>query len=233
MNLATFKQKRLEALSQLPVFRQICGTCRQPDFSCFCAWLKPFDPRMDFIILTHPIEQQRRIATGRMSHLSLMNSKIIFGCNYTGNRELDGILADPARYCVMLYPGRLSKNITPLSMNERRSLFPGGKRLTVLVIDGTWNTAQKTVFRSENIYPLPRVCFTPTTPSNFRVRKQPRPECCSTIEAIHHFVDLLGPAFGLDEVNRPHDQLLNVFDNMVNRQLELAHSGLPSRRKYY
>jgi DTW domain-containing protein YfiP len=70
MNLETFRQKRLAAAQNQPVFRKICLTCRQPDFSCFCEWLRPFDPKIDFIILTHPIEQQRRIATGRMSHLS-------------------------------------------------------------------------------------------------------------------------------------------------------------------
>lgn len=233
MNLATFKQKRLEALSSLPVFRQICGHCRQPDFSCFCRWLKPFDPNIDFIILTHPIEHQRRIATGRMSHLSLKNSQMIVGHNYTGNQALDRVLQDSNRHCVMLYPGRLSQNLTPLSHAERRGLFPSNKRLTILVVDGTWSTARKMVHLSQNLRSVPRICFTPPAPSNFRVRQQPRAECYSTIEAIHHSLDLLGPAFGLDELNRPHDALLKVFDNMVNRQLELAHCGKPSRRKYY
>lgn len=232
MNLADYHQKRLEARSLLPVFRQLCTTCRQPDFSCFCVWLKPFDPRMDFIILTHPIELKRRIATGRMSHLSLKNSQLIVGHDYTGNRALNRVLNDSDRHCVMLYPGRLSKNLSPLENADRRALFPEDKRLTILVIDGTWSTARKMVHLSQNLREVPRICFTPPTPSNFRVRRQPRAECYSTIEAIHHTVELLGPAMGLSD-GRPQDVLLNVFDRMVDRQIELAHSDRPSRRKYY
>src|SRR4051812_27006509 len=70
MDLATFKKRRLEALANSPVYRTFCWDCRQPDFSCYCAWLKPFDPGIQFVILTHPVEYFRRIATGRMSHLS-------------------------------------------------------------------------------------------------------------------------------------------------------------------
>lgn len=231
MNLATFQQRRHSMAQNQPVFRKICWTCRQPDFSCFCAWLKPFDPKIDFIILTHPIEQQRRIATGRMSFLSLKNSQIIVGHNYTGNRALDFVLTDPDRHCLMLYPGRLSRNITEMNLDERATLSPEGKKLTLIVIDGTWSTARKMVHLSQNLKSVPRVCFTPPAPSNFRVRQQPRPECYSTIEAIHHTLELLGPAHGMQ--GQDHNGLLYVFDKMVDRQLELAHCGKPSRRIYY
>lgn len=228
INLEIFKQRRLEALQQQPIFRQLCLTCLQPDFSCYCAWLKPFDPGLEFVILTHPIEHQRRIATGRMSHLSLQKSHMIVGHNYTHNQRLNQILSDPDLHCVMLYPGRLSRNLSNVPARERAALFPREKRLAVIVIDGTWSTARKMVHLSQNLKNVPRICFTPPTPSNFRVRQQPRAECYSTIEAIHHTIELLGTT-----PQRQHDQLLTVFDKMVNRQLELAHCGKPSRRKYY
>jgi len=233
MNIATFQRKRLEALESAPVYRQLCLTCMQPDFSCFCTWLKPFNCKIEFIILTHPIEFQRRIATGRMSHLSLKNSRLIVGHDYTKNKELNQLLADPGLHCVMLYPGRLASNLTPMSRQERSDLIPPRKRLAVIVIDGTWSTARKMVHLSQNLKTVPRVCFTPPSPSNFRVRQQPRAECYSTIEAIHHTIDLLGPSCGFATEARKHDSLLYVFDQMVNRQLELAHCGRPSRRKYY
>lgn len=225
MNVETYRQRRLEAARLEPVYRKMCGTCRQPDFSCFCEWVKPFDPGIDFIILTHPIEQKRRrIVTGWMSHLCLVNSQIIVGHDYTGNRALERVLSDPSRHCLMLYPGRLSKNLTLMNVEERKSLAPAEKKLTLIVIDGTWSTARKMVHLSQNLKAIPRVCFTPISPSNFRVRQQPRGECYSTIEAIHHTLQLFG---------QERESLLQVFDNMVNRQIELAHSGKPSRRKYY
>lgn len=231
MNIAEYKRRRSLLALQAPTFRERCGTCLQPDFSCYCEWIQPFDPQIQFVILIHPIEVRRRIATGRMSFLSLKNSKLISGHNYTNNAQLNKILNDPGNHCMMLYPGRLSKNITPMSQEERFDLVPPDKKLTLVVIDGTWSTARKMVHLSQNIKSLPRICFSPETPSNFRVRQQPRRECVSTIEAIHHTLELLGPACGLRTQTRIHDSLMKIFDNMVNRQIELAHCGKPSRRR--
>lgn len=74
---------------------------------------------------------------------------------------------------------------------------------------------------SRDIANLPRICFTPTTPSNFRVRRQPRRDCYSTIEAIHHTIDLFQTPAAL---TRDHDRLLDLFDRMIDRQIELTHS---------
>jgi DTW domain-containing protein YfiP len=182
------------------------------------------------MILTHPIEiKRRRIATGRMAHLSLKNSRLMMGSVYTGDERVNSVLSDSNRHCVLMYPGRNSANLTHMPVEARRALVPEGKRLTIFVVDGTWNTAKKTVNQSPNLNTLPRICFTPTTPSNFRVRLQPRPDCYSTIEAIHHTIELLGPAVDFELGERPHDQLLFVFSKMVDRQIELASSGKPSR----
>lgn len=217
MDLASYRRKREELRLSLPTYRQICQTCLQPDFSCYCQWVAAFDPGILFVILIHPIEMHRRIATGRMAHLNLKNSFLIMGHDFSKNAQVNGIIARPDLHCMMLYPGRDSLNLTHMTLNERRSLQPQNKRLTVFVIDGTWATARKMVRLSQPLQKLPRLCFTPKTPSNFRVRRQPRPECYSTIEAIHHTIDLLTPL----GVERPHDQLLSCFTKMVERQIQM------------
>ncbi len=226
MNIARYYQRRAEWEAQQPVLRQPCHKCLQPEFSCFCAWLTPFDPGIKFIILTHPIEVKRRIATGRMSHLILKNSHLIRGHDYSRSAELNGLLTDPTLHCVMLYPGRLSRNLSSMTVQQRHDLVPEGRRLAVIVIDGTWSTARKMVHLSRNIKSLPRICFTPPGPSRFRVRRQPRPECYSTIEAIHHTLEL----FSESNASREHDCLLHSFDRMVERQIELS-KDRPSRRR--
>jgi DTW domain-containing protein YfiP len=81
--------------------------------------------------------------------------------------------------------------------------------------------------RSANLQKLPRICFQPARPSNFRVRKQPQENFFSTIEAIHETIELIGPARGFDPSSRRHDSLLRVFDTMVDQQIAL--SGQPKR----
>lgn len=218
MNVASYLQKRENYRASLPKTRESCFTCFQPDICCFCEAVKPFDSKIEFVILIHPIEVRRRIATGRMSHLVLQNSKLIRGENFSNSKEVNAILNDETRHSVILYPGANSANLTDLKKKGRAALFPVGKRLTIFVIDGTWNTARKMV-RSENLASLPRICFSPSTPSRFRVRKQPHEGFYSTIEAIHQTIELLGDACGFEVESRKHDGLLDVFDVMVERQL--------------
>jgi DTW domain-containing protein YfiP len=95
----------------------------------------------------------------------------------------------------------------------------------VFVIDGTWNTVKKMLRLSPNILSLPRFCFTPPGLSNFKVRKQPAPECYSTIEAIHHTIELLGPSRGFSIAEGHHHHLLDVFGYMVQAQLRFIENA--------
>ncbi|MCM2353601.1 MAG: DTW domain-containing protein [Pseudobdellovibrio sp.] len=218
MNVNDYRRKKDEHLALQPTYRNLCTTCLQPDFGCYCQLVKPIDSVINFVILIHPIEAKRRIATGRMAHLCLKGSYLIKGINYTHNDELNTLIADPEYHTVIMYPGQQSVNISSLSHEKREEQFLTGKKLRILVIDGTWATARKMLNQSENLKKLPRVCFSPAKPSNFRVRKQPKDFCYSTIEAIHHTMDLF---HGESVIPRKHDHLLEVFDSMVEKQLNM------------
>lgn len=201
--------------------RRLCLRCRQPAFSCFCENIRTFDPKIKFVILIHPLEARRRIATGRMSHLCLENSELIEGHDFSENQKVTSIIEDPANQCFLLYPGHLSTDITGWSLEDKATLIAPQKRLTLFVVDGTWGTARKMVHLSRNLHAVKRIAFTPPHASRFRVRKQPMEHCFSTIEAIHHSIELLAPLQGFDIKSRFHDRLLSVFDHMVEQQLSL------------
>ncbi len=189
---------------------------------------------MSFVILIHPIEVKRRIATGRMSHLCLKDSYLIKGQDYTQNDTVNELIADTNYHSIILYPGIKSKNLSTLAVHERAELFPKTKKLRLFIIDGTWATARKMIRQSQNLKNLQRICFSPTTPSNFRVRKQPNSACYSTIEAIHHTIELIGETQNFDILSRQHDNLLNVFNFMVENQLEfIRQSNLNLREASY
>lgn len=200
-----------------------CVTCLRPPLACYCQNIAPFNPGLRFAILIHKRETQKRFATGRMSHLFLQNSELIIDYNdYSKNERVNEILADDKFFPVILYPGVRSLN---LSESQSRFEIPAGKELVVFVIDGTWSTAQKTMLRSKNLQNLPRICFTPTKPSRFRIRQQPKEHFVSTIEAIHQTIDLIAPITG-----RPHDRMLEVFDHMVNQQMGLRQTRQRNHR---
>jgi len=214
MNVETYLKNREQRERLNPRKRLLCVSCFQPGFSCFCRHVVPFDPGIKFVILIDHIEFKRRIATGRLSHLCLKNSELIRGFDYTENARVNSCLQDQNYHSVILYPGPKSTNLTGLLPGARGQISPNGKPLQIFVIDGTWNTARKMLRLSLNLQNLPRICFTPGQPSRFRVRKQPKAFCYSTVEAIHHTIHLLQASHG------PHDNMLYVFDKMVEQQLD-------------
>ena len=220
VDVQKYLQQRQHLSEQEPQFRTRCMTCMQPSFSCYCEFVQPFDPQITFVILIHPIEVRRRIATGRMSHLCLKNSLLIRGQTFADDKRINKLIHDPQNYPVMLYPGVQSINLTTMTPSQRAQIFPQSQRLIVFVIDGTWTTAKKMVNQSPNLKALPRICFEPERPSNFRVRKQPHENCYSTIEAIHQTIELIGPTQNFSVESRTHDRLLTVFNAMVERQIE-------------
>lgn len=229
MNLQQYLINRRSRMESAPVRRILCTQCLQPQITCYCHQLKPFDPQIDFVILIHPLEVRRRIATGRMAHLCLKNSHLIHGHDFTKNEMVNDLLRDESRQSVILYPGRDSVNLTTNSSKTQEFTIAKGKRLTIFVIDGTWMTAKKMMKHSKNLAVLPQICFTPQKLSQFHVRKQPHPNCYSTIEAVHHIIELLGPRLGLAAENRHHDSLLSVFSFMVEQQLEFVRKSRQTR----
>lgn len=195
--------------------RDFCWKCRQPAVACYCSVIRRLAPGIDFVILIHPIESRKRIATGRMAHLVLRDSFLIEGEDFSKNSKVQHLIADPQRACMILYPGReaVDLDIRETTGVLRDVVATRDRRLTIFVIDGTWSTARKMMRLSTNLRELPMIKFQPQEESRFQVRKQPEKHCLSTIEAIHAVIDRLMPT-----ANREHDHLLELFLKMVERQ---------------
>jgi DTW domain-containing protein YfiP len=226
MTMQSYLEQRQRLRDAQKQYRESCLVCMRPGDHCYCGTIHSFDPNIKFVILIHHLEDRRPIATGRMSHLLLKNSELILGQDYSHHKRIDNLINDKNYYPVILYPGFASRNLSQMSLEQRADLFPTDKKLMIFVIDGTWNTANKMV-RSQNLFDLPRVCFTPQEPSKFRVRKQPKAECYSTLEAIHQTIELVGSGQGFDLHSRLHDNLLNSFEWMVNKQFAYLARALP------
>src|SRR5690606_26195468 len=173
------------------------------------------------VILIHKLEIDRKIATGTLSHLILENSYLLPGCDYSEDETVNHLVNDSSNFCVVLYPGRESLNLSEMTLKQKSSLVRCGRKLVVFVVDGTWASARHTMRLSSNLKHLPRVSFTNDARSKFRVRKQPKAECLATVEAIYRTIELMGESQGYDLDSRSHDNLLEVFDFIVENQINL------------
>ncbi len=200
--------------------RVACHVCRRPTASCYCALIEPFDSTPRFIILTQPREAKHRFGTGRMVHLCLRNSVLLQGVDFSCDRWVNDEIARPGVFPFLLYPGAGALSLTQQSPEERSALISAGPRLVIFVLDGTWKSVRKMLRASPNLGALPKLCFEPNSPSTYRIRRQPKPHCYSTIEAIHFVLDWFAPRENGSMAGAPaHDNLLAVFHAVIERQL--------------
>ena len=144
------------------------------------------------------------IGTARMATLCLPNSALLVGMRWGEDQRLASALADPDRTPILLYPGADAKDI----LRE-----PPRGPVTLVAVDGTWSQAKTLVRDNPILQTLPRYAFRTPEPSHYRIRKEPRDEYCSTIEALMH---ALGALEGDPARFRA---LLDPFHAMVDAQL--------------
>jgi DTW domain-containing protein YfiP len=171
---------------------------------CYCAALPRLETTTKIVILQHPRERDMPIGTARMASLCLPNASLHVGIRWSEHAPLAQALGDPAHPPILLYPGPGAKDI----LRE-----PPQGPVTLVVVDGTWSQAKTVVRDNPILQALPRYAFDSPEPSQYRIRKEPRVEFVSTIEALMH---VLGALEGEPERFRA---LLDPLTTMVDNQL--------------
>ena len=212
--------------------REMCYRCFWPKALCWCPSITPMPTRTRFAFLMHPKEfKEEKANTGRLTHLCLPNSKIHMGAEFETHAEVQELLRDPRYHPMLVYPGPGAVNLShppPHAALTRETL--GGRTLLLLLLDATWACARKMLRLSPSLQRLPRVMFTPTTPSRYVIKQQPQEGCLSTLECTHELLLALERA-GLDTYAQP-EQLLTLFQRMQDFQIRCANDPtLPSYRK--
>ena len=232
MDKATYLQKKLEQKESIVSFKreEFCFKCFRLQKNCLCHLIKPFDTKTHFVLLMHPMEAKKeKMGTGRISIACLKNSAMITGIDFSADNAVNTIIKDPQNHCMVLYPGDNTLNISSDDVAPLQNLQ--NKRLVVFLIDGTWPCAKKMMKLSKNINTLPRVSFTAHHESLFSIKEQPTEYCLSTLESIHFFLSESARR-GLEKLDGCHDNMIDVFKEMINFQIQCAlNPSLSSYRK--
>jgi len=213
-----------------------CLKCRKKKKTCLCHLVKPIKTKTYFVFLMHPMESKKeRIGTGRLSHLSLTNSKIIVGEDFDKNKEVQELLTNKKYQCFILYPGKESLNIeisfpALMQANIDANLEADFKKINlVFVIDGTWACAKSMMRDSISLHTIPRISFNATRESRFFIKKQPSIVCLSTIESLYYVLKALD-FWEVETLNGQQENLLTILDKMCQFQQECADN--PNMAKY-
>ncbi|MFH2114620.1 MAG: tRNA-uridine aminocarboxypropyltransferase [Spirochaetota bacterium] len=212
--------------------RDNCYRCMRSASSCLCPTEAPLPVRTKIVLLMHDKEWRRqKSGTGRLACLNLAGSEIIPGLGFDDNPRVMQLMADPAKRCVLLYPGDDAVDLSaePFPAQALGLDLAPRRQLVVFIIDATWSCSRAVLRASPGLLDLPRLMFRPREKSRWIIKKQPADWCLSTIEAIHELLLALEGA-GLDSY--PDKQrLLAVFAAMQTYQIDRAAAGYNPRRK--
>jgi DTW domain-containing protein YfiP len=176
----------------------------------------PLATRTRVVVLQHPRERDKAVGTARIAGLCLPNSEIFVGVDFAANARLARLLSDSTRPAIVLYPGPEARDLCA---------EPPPGPVTLVTIDGTWHQARTLMRDNPALARLPRYAFAPERPSEYQIRREPRPDYVSTIEALSV---ALGALEGDPDRFRA---LLAPFRAMVAMQLEFAGRSVRGRRR--
>ncbi|MFZ5895676.1 MAG: tRNA-uridine aminocarboxypropyltransferase [Myxococcota bacterium] len=186
-----------------PTPRPHCYRCDKPEVACLCARIPQVQNRTPIVIVQHKRESRHPLGTVRIADLGLQNCsvRVVPGNARSGSALPEWLPASAG----LLYPGPESRGLDEVPVEERPS--------SLVVIDGTWHQA-RALFRDHAwLRELPRFRLDPTEAARYRIRREPRPNYRSTIEAIVQALEILEPELAVRG-------LIQAFDGLIDDQIE-------------
>ncbi len=151
------------------------------------------DNRLFILILQHPREKKETLATASLTVALLRRAKLVVGLSWPNLAQALGRPVDPQRWAV-LYLGSVHPRTFGLSADaialDRRGQPAADQEAMMrdldgaILLDGSWGEAKSLWWRNPWLLKLRRLVLDPQRPSHYnRVRREPRREALSTIEA--------------------------------------------------
>lgn len=180
--------------------RVLCGHCDRPLKTCLCSAIVVYQAPWELIILQDPLEARHALSSAPILRKSIVNSQLHVGDLF----EPEALLGPNwRRDSLLLYPG---KN----AVNGEEAIAAGIRRMVLL--DGTWRKVRRLIHRNAWLLELACLALSPAQGSRYRIRKSPRSDGLSTIEAAVMALNQLDPVVD-------YSPLLAAFDCMIELQI--------------
>jgi DTW domain-containing protein YfiP len=180
---------------------------------------------LEVVILQHPQENDVVLGTAPLVAAALERARVVVGLSWPSLEAAVGREGlDRARWGV-LFASRLPEgtpppkpgSVTLLDRHERPRAVDAKPLEGLVVLDGTWSQAKTLWWRNPWLLKLARVSLAPREPSLYgRLRKEPRREWVSTLEAIADVLPALDPPRAA-ELEQSRSELRRVMRTMLQR----------------
>lgn len=150
-----------------------------------CSDIPKLNSKLHISLLTHEKEINRDTNTGRFVNHSLVNAHTHLWQRTAAPQELADVLNNEEYLPLLLYPAEQS-----LSVNEAINLSGQTDKIPYfIVLDGTWQEANKMERKSHWLSSIPRVRLSPSHSSQFHLRRNQKENALCTLEVIAELLD--------------------------------------------
>ena len=181
--------------------RALCSNCLKASSACICSTIKLIDNRYQLHILQDPSEENKAIGTARILKLSLNKVQLSIG-ELFNEKDFD------LNNSYLLFPG--DESIPATQLTEHYSFNAGS---LFIILDGSWKKAYKLLMSNPFLQKLPKVSINVEDKSNYRLRKSPREDGLSTVEAGYYLLSQL------EDNSEKFMPLLKSFEFMIDFQI--------------
>lgn len=183
------------------VKRVLCENCLKASSTCICSTIKSINNIFHLHILQDPSEEKKAIGTARILKLSLNNVQLTIG-------ELFNEKYFDLNNCYLLFP---SDDATPAETLTKS--FTINEHSQFILLDGSWKKAYKLLMSNSFLQQLAKVSINVNAKSNYRLRKSPREDGLSTVEAGYYLLSQL------ENDTEKFLPLLKNFEYMIDYQI--------------
>ncbi|ASP38875.1 DTW domain-containing protein [Bacterioplanes sanyensis] len=178
--------------------RRLCAQCQRPLSVCVCSAIRRCSSKWSVTVLQDPTEAKHPLSTAPLLQLSVEPSRLMVGDVFHPQQLFPEGLDNVA----LLYPLADKPALTHGQAQARKQL---------LVLDGTWRKVRRLLHLNPWLLQLPYIALAPEKTSDYRVRKSPRADGLSTLEATAQCLAWL-------EQDERFLQIISVQDELVRLQ---------------
>jgi len=180
--------------------RSICPDCERPKKTCLCSEIVQLSCDYQLVILQDPKEAKHALSSAPILAKSITGARLIIGeifdpVNLMGkNWQYESLLVFPSD--------------DSLSSTEAAQL----KFKYVILLDGTWRKVSRLLHLNPWLTKIPSIAIKATNASEYKIRKSPREDGLSTIEAAVSVLNDL-------QAEKDFSPILTAFRKMIALQI--------------
>lgn len=178
--------------------RQRCSNCLRPMTVCLCSAIHRCQSSRSLTILQDPTEAKHPLSTAPLLKLSIEPSRLLVGEVFSA----EDLFPHGLQQVALLYP---LPDVEPLTLPQAQAMEQ------LIILDGTWRKVRRLLHLNPWLRTLPCIALQPQQTSQYRVRKSPREDGLSTLEASAHCLSWIDQDPGYLDI-------LSVQDRMVTLQ---------------